>query len=301
MLRSAHEIVNAAIRSWSDHRAIRIGAGVSYYWLFAIVPLATLALQLATAFFSSSDIARWILEAINEYAEESGSVELQRFLQGLIDRAEGVTVSVVTVVAAAVTASFAFAATQDANNMVWDAPRLRGFSATLRRRVLLVIAAIAVSALLIVLLLTIAIVGAVDDLLPGSLGDQAVGILATLAPYAVAFGVVALSFRYMPRPKVPWKPAAIGALITVAALAIATFGYSIYLNLTPQTTLSGAAGSILATLVWLYVLAQVYVAGSVLTRAIHEHAQVTTTDGDSVVHDDCEACENGPERTDDQG
>ena len=64
---------------------------------------------------------------------------------------------------------------------------------------------------------------------------------------------------------------AIGAMTTVVALAIATFGYSIYLSLTPQTTLSGAAGSVLATLVWLYVLAQVYVGGSVLTRAIHEH------------------------------
>jgi len=301
LLRSAYEIVNAAIRSWSNHRAIRIGAGVSYYWLFAIVPLATLALQLATAFFSSSDIARRVLEAINAYAEESGSIELQLFLQGIIESAQGVAFSVVTVVAAAVTASFAFAATQDAMNMVWDSPRIRGFSAALRRRLLLVLAAIAASALLIVLLLTVAIVGAVDGLLPGRLGDQAVGILATLAPYVVGFGVVALSFRYMPRPKVPWRPVAIGALITVVALAIATFGYSIYLNITPQTTLGGAAGSVLATLVWLYVLAQVYVGGSVLTRAIHEHAHAISTDRDMAINDKGVSSENGREQDADRG
>lgn len=271
MLQSVHDTVKAAVRSWSDHRAIRIGAGISYYWLFAIVPLATLALQLATAFFSSNDISLWILGTINEYAERSGNAELQEFLQGIIERSRGVPFSVVTVVVAAVTASFAFAATQDAVNMIWDTPRLRGFSATLRRRLLLVLAAVAASGLLVVLLLTVAIVGAVDDLLPGDLGDQALEVSAMLAPYVLGFGLVAMSFRYMPRPKVPWRPVLISALITVVALAIATVGYAIYLSLTPQTTLSGAAGSILATLVWLYVLAQVYVGGAVLTRAIHEH------------------------------
>lgn len=45
----------------------------------------------------------------------------------------------------------------------------------------------------------------------------------------------------------------------------------------------GAAGSILATLVWLYVVAQVYVGGSVLTRAIHEHGKTAQTDGNSLV------------------
>lgn len=274
-MRSVFEIGIAGYRSWSDHRAIRIGAGLSYYWLFALVPLATLALLFATAFFSSGDIARRILEIINEFAEESGSTELQALLQSLMDGTHGLTVSIVTAAVAAVSASFAFAATQDAMNMVWDSPKLRGFAFTLRRRLLLLVLAVAVAALLIVVLLAIAIVGAVDNLFPGQLADQAVGALSIVVPFVIGFGLVALSFRYMPRPKVPWRPVMIAAAPTVIALAIATYGYSVYLDLTRQTTLAGAASSVLATLLWLYLLAQVYVAGGVLTRAIHEHTPDT--------------------------
>lgn len=276
--RSIYDTSRAAFRSWSDHRAIRIGAGLSYYWLFAVVPLATLALQLAAVFFSSGDIARWILKIVSDAVLDIGSIEAQVFVEDLVDSVQGVTVSMVTVVVAAVSASFAFAATQDAMNTVWDVPKLRGFAVTLRRRVLLVVAAVGVAGLLIVMLLTIAIVGAVDDVLPGPLGDQALGIVGAVAPYIIALGVVAMSFRYMPRPKISWRPVLIASVITVLSLALATFGYSIYLDVTRKATLASAAGSVLATLVWLYVLAQVYVAGGVLTRTLHERSLNAATE-----------------------
>jgi membrane protein len=276
--RSIYNIARTAFWSWSDHRAIRIGAGLSYYWLFAVVPLATLDLQLAAVFFSSGDIARWILKIVNVAVLDPGSIEARVFVEDLVNSVQGVTVSIVTVVVAAVSASFAFAATQDVINTVWDVPKLRGFAITLRRRILLLIAAVGVAGLLIVMLLTIAIVGAVDDILPGPLGDQALGIVGVVALYVIAFGVFAMSFRYMPRPEVPWRPVLIASVITVLSLALATFGYSVYLDVTRKATLASAAGSVLATLMWLYVLAQVYVADGVLTRAIHEHELNTATD-----------------------
>ena len=39
--------LNEAYRNWSRHRTIRLGAGLAYYGLFALVPLVSLFLSLS--------------------------------------------------------------------------------------------------------------------------------------------------------------------------------------------------------------------------------------------------------------
>ena len=200
------DIVQAAFRSWSDHRAIRFGAGLAYYWLFAVVPLALLAIHLASAFFSVSDIASWLLEVANEISSDGLSMELREFLTAMITETQDTVFTWGAAIVAAVSASFAFAATQDALNMVWDSPKIHGFGHTLRRRLALFVAAVAVASLLIVALLVNAIVGAIEDLLPGRLLDQTIEVVSSFAVYAMIIGLTTLAYRYMPRPSVPWRP-----------------------------------------------------------------------------------------------
>jgi membrane protein len=268
---SGYEIGLAAYRSWSAHRAIRIGAGVAYYWLFAIVPLTALAFHLAAAFFSVDDIAEWATRAIGLLESVESTEEFKELVAGLLDRTTGsATFGFVGGIAAAISASFAFAATQDAVNMVWDAPKLKGFWENAVRRIVLFVATVAVASLLVVFLLAAAIVGTLESLLPGSLLDKTFAVVSDLAVYLIAFGLIAVAYRYMPWADISWRPPMVSAAVTVVALTLATMGYGWYVDRSNQVSLAGAAGTVLASLVWMYVLAQVFVAGAEVTRALQE-------------------------------
>jgi membrane protein len=259
----------SAYRSWSNHRAIRIGAGVAYYWLFAIVPLSALAIHLAGAFFSVNDIAAWATKALGSLQTTGQNNELTEHLQALLKHTQGLSFSVISGIAAAISASFAFAATQDAVKMVWDAPKLQGFWDNAIRRVLLFIAAVAVASLLVITLIAAAIFGTLESFLPGSLLDKTFAVISDVGVYLIAFGLVAVAFKFMPWPHISWRPPLVSAAITVVALSLATAGYAWYLGWTDQVSLAGAAGSVLVSLVWMYVIAQVFIGGAELTRAMH--------------------------------
>jgi membrane protein len=289
---SSFEVAKAAHRSWSDHRAIRIGAGVAYYWLFAIVPLAALAVHLAGFFFSNDDIANWAINALGALKTTDPNSELTELVENLLERSRGMTFGLVGAIATAISASFAFAATQDAVNMVFDAPRIRGFRENALRRLILFVATVAVASLLVIMLIATALVGTLESFLPGSLLDTTFDIVSDFAVYAVGVGLVTAAFRFMPWPSIGWRGPMVSGAITVVALSLATWGYSEYLSRTQQASLAGAAGSVLASLVWMYVLAQVFVAGAELTRVLHvrwDAPEATPDETDTLTADPAEA------------
>lgn len=268
---SSYEIAMGAYRSWSDHRAIRIGAGVAYYWLFAIVPLTALAFHMAAAFFSVADIADWATAAVGMLNSTDPTLDIGASIETLLERTSGsFSFGIIGAVAAGISASFAFAATQDAVNMVWDAPKLHGFWENAIRRLVLFVAAVALASLLVMLLLAAAIVGSIESFAPGSLLDKTFELVSDVAVYFIAYGLIVISYRFMPWAKISWRPPLVAGAITVVALALATSAYGWYLDRSQQVSLAGAAGAVLASLVWMYVLAQVFVAGAELTRSMHE-------------------------------
>jgi len=268
---SSYEIALSAYRSWSAHRAIRIGAGVAYYWLFAIVPLTALAFHMAAAFFSVPDIASWVTQAVGALDSTQQGQDLDSFIQSLLETTSGsLSFGIIGAIAAGISASFAFAATQDAVNMVWDAPKLHGFWENTIRRLVLFVATVAVASLLVIFLLAAAIVGTIDSLFPGSLLDKTFELVSDVGVYFIAYGLVVLAYRFMPWAKISWRPPLVAGVLTVVALASATAGYGWYLDRAGKVSLAGAAGAVLASLVWMYVLAQVFVGGAELTRAMHK-------------------------------
>lgn len=259
--------------AWAADRTIRVGAGLAYYGLIALAPILIVAIGIAGLVFGS-DAAQGLLV---ERMEDTIGTEAAGILESIIAYAEapaGTTTTVVGAVALLFSASVLFVALQDAFNVIWNVPWHRGWRETLRKRLLAFAVVISCGLLLVVALVVNVLVTILPDL-PANLDAVRVltQFLGALVPVVVLAGVLTLLFKYLPEAHVHWRDALVGAALTSLVLSIATWLTGLYLGRRNPVTVAGAAGSLLVALLWIYVIAQVVLAGAQFIKVESEWRQ----------------------------
>ena len=255
--------------AWRDHRTIRLGAGLAYYGLFAIVPILAVALSLAGLFISQSDVQSYLADQLSDLFGVDAD-QVAAVLAETLDDAGAVTgLGLVGAASLFLSASLLVVALQDAFNTIWERPVRSGIRHSVLRRLVAFVVVAGAGAVIVVSFAINAVTGLLGRLVPD------IAILASLeelvglaASWALAIGVIALLFRYLTDVRVPWPPALIGGIVTAAVLAIGTMLVGAYLRRYAASSLVGATGSVFLVLLWIYFVAQIVLVGAELTRVL---------------------------------
>jgi membrane protein len=73
-------------------------------------------------------------------------------------------------------------------------------------------------------------------------------------------------FKVLPDVEVPWRDVWIGALATAVLFTLGKYLIGLYLGRGTTTSAYGAAGSLMAILIWVYYSAQILFFGAELTQ-----------------------------------
>ena len=116
----------------------------------------------------------------------------------------------------------------------------------------------------------------------GVFGDSLGSVLAKVAAGAVSFVVLLLLFsvifKFLPAVKLAWRDVIVGAIVTSVLFLIGKTAIGLYLGHGGVSDAFGAAGSLVALIVWMYYSAQIFFYGALFT---HEYA---TTVGSRRAH-----------------
>ncbi|HEY1077393.1 MAG TPA: YhjD/YihY/BrkB family envelope integrity protein, partial [Fontimonas sp.] len=85
--------------------------------------------------------------------------------------------------------------------------------------------------------------------------------------FALTTGMFAMIYKIMPRVKIRWSEVWIGAALTALLFTIGKILIGIYIGRSAIATGFGAAGSLVALLVWVYYSAQIFLMGAEFTWA----------------------------------
>jgi membrane protein len=259
---------------WRDHRTIRLGAGLAYYGLFAIVPVLAVALAFAGAVISQGDVQSYLAEQLSAlFGVDADTVATA--LAGVLD-GDGRLAGLGLIGAASLllTASVLVVALQDAFNTIWERPVRSGLRQTVMRRLVAFVVVAGAGAVIIVSFAVNAVTGLLDRLAPdiaivGSLQE----LIGLVTSWVLAIGVVALLFRYLTDVRVPWPPALVGGVFTAAVLAVGTVLLGAYLRRYAASSLAGATGSVFLVLLWIFYVAQMVLVGAEFTRVLSRRHQ----------------------------
>jgi membrane protein len=83
---------------------------------------------------------------------------------------------------------------------------------------------------------------------------------------SVVTGLFALIFKYVPDAAIRWRDVWLGAAVTAGLFTIGKFLLALYLGKAAIGSSYGAAGSLIALVVWVYYAAQILLLGAEFTQ-----------------------------------
>jgi membrane protein len=264
-------VFHAALRAWWEDDALRLGASLAYYTLFAIAPVLLVATAMAGMVFGAEAVRGEIVGQLDQLVGREGAQAVQSLLEGASHRRAGIVATVVGSVAFIVAATGAFLELQAALNTIWRVKpnlsiNLKAFVVDRLRSFGLVVA---VGFLLMVSLAVTAALAALGGWLSGRLPTiplvlSGLTVLVSLIVTAVLF---ALLYRVLPDVHLRWRDVTTGAFVTSVLFTIGQQIIGLYLGQSSVTSSYGAAGSVMILLLWVYYSCQILLFGAEFTRA----------------------------------
>jgi membrane protein len=263
-------VLKTSAQEWSNDKAPRLGASLSYYTIFSLAPLLVIAIAVAGLLFGHEAAQGKIVDQLAGLMGADAAKAVQTMVQQSSRHGGGVVASVVGVVTLLVGATGVVIELQDALNVVWKVvPKPgRGLKGLIRDRLLSFGLVLAFGFLLLVSLVLSAAVAVLDDWIGGYL--TAWVVLGYVVSYGISLGVVALLlaviFKFLPDAKIAWRDVWIGAFVTSALFHLGKFAIALYIGKASVASSFGAAGSLAVLLVWIYYSSQIVLFGAELTR-----------------------------------
>jgi len=259
----------SALRAWWDDDALRLGASLAYYTLFAIAPILLVATAIAGMVFGADAVRGEIVGQLDHLIGPEGARAVQSLLEGASQRRTGILATVfgITFVVAA---TGAFLELQGALNTIWRVKPNPGtnLKAFLIDRVRSFGLVVAIGFLLMVSLAVTAALAALN----GWLAQYAPNVpllwsgVSMFVSLMVTTGLFALLFRFLPDVHLRWRDVMTGALATAVLFTIGQQLIGLYLGQSSMASSYGAAGSVMILVLWVYYSCQILLLGAEFTR-----------------------------------
>lgn len=277
------ELLKETGSKWLDDKAPRLAASLAFYTLLSLAPLLIFAVSVAGLMFGEEAARGQISGQLAGILGEKGALAVQAILANAKTPSSGILGTVVGISLALFGASGVFGELQGALNVIWnvDSKPGRGVKGFVRDRFFSFSLVLGVAFLLLVSLVLSAGLSAIGAYLSHTLpgGEtlwQVLNLLISLAITSVLFGLI---FKVLPDVEIHWRDVWVGAIATALLFTLGKFAIGLYVGRSSVASPFGAAGSVVALVVWVYYSAQILFFGAELTRiwAKHHGADIKPT------------------------
>jgi membrane protein len=268
-LKEVWSLVREAAKQFSDDKASRLSAALSYSAIFALPALAALIVAVLGLLFGRQAIEQEIATQLSTVLSKEGAQTAEAIIRDTMDRPASNAVAVVIAPLVLLFAALGlFSQLQGALNTIWEvAPKKgRGIWQRVRDR-LPAFAMIGLAALILAAsVVASSAINAFGRYVP-FFGHNAalMQLLNFLFFFFVAFVVFLLVFRYLPDAVIAWRDVWLGALVTALLFVIGQFLLSLYFGLTRVASTYGAAGGLMLIMLWIHYSSMVFLFGAEIT------------------------------------
>jgi len=268
--RSIAGILKQTASDWLDDKAPRLAASLALYTLLSLAPLLILAVSIAGLLFGDEAARGQIAQQLSGILGDKGAVAVQAILANAKAPSSGILGTVVGLGIALFGASGVFGELQGTLNAIWDVDSKpgRGIWGFVRDRFFSFALVLGVAFLLLVSLVVsagLAVVGAYfSHTLPG--GEEVWQVLNFAISLGVTTLLFALIYKVVPDVNLQWRDVWVGATATAVLFTLGKFLIGLYVGRSTVASPFGAAGSVVALVVWVYYSAQILFFGAELTQ-----------------------------------
>jgi membrane protein len=270
-LRCGYTLLSPSLTAWLAHRAPSKGAAVAFYTLFSMTPILVLAIAVAGNFFGAEAAQGEIIAQMQGLVGPNGAQAINALLAAARNPESGVTASIIATFLLLLGTTSVFVEIKDSLDEMWgtDKPQTSSLSVVLKTRILCFGLVLILAFLLLVSLVISAVLALLQQYVFSGLWSLVALLLSPLVSL-ISFGVIASLFaviyKMLPEAPLAWQDTWFGALFTALLFSLGKYGIGVYLGNSGVTSSFGAAGSVIALLLWVYYSAQIFFFGAEFTR-----------------------------------
>ncbi|MEO6118756.1 MAG: YihY/virulence factor BrkB family protein, partial [Methylotenera sp.] len=235
-----------------------------------LAPILILAIAIAGYFFGAEAAQGQIIHQIQSLVGRNGAQVIQALLVAASDPGSGLMATIVAIVLLFIGATSVFAELKGSLDEMWGVQKseLSPIGVLLKTRLLSFGLVLVLAFLLLISLVVSALLSLLQHYVGGVWSSSAV-LFAELS-WLISFGVIAslfaIIYKMLPDAPLSWHDVAIGSIFTASLFMLGKYLIGLYLGNSAVASSFGAAGSLIALLLWVYYSAQIFFLGAEFTR-----------------------------------
>ena len=255
---------------WESHRAQRMGAALSYYAIFSIIPLLTIVLMIVGSFLDNNYLQTAIVEQTRTFSNIQNADFIKSIIIGISETKFNFFTVLITLSTLIVGALGVFYELKNSLDDLWDTVQskkeARSWKYFFSSRLLSLSIIPILGFLLVISLVFSALLSVISEYAPILTQTTSLFQIVTfIFSFFVLNFLFIFIYRFLPKRKLPWKELVYGSLITTVLFIIGKFIIGLYITEFARTSIFGAAGAFVLLLLWVYYSVQIFLFGASLT------------------------------------
>jgi membrane protein len=259
-------ILKSTLYQWSDDKALKLAASLSFYSILSLVPLLVIVISTVGFFLGQEKAAESIVLQASEFIGDKGAALLQNLSTYSFFTDSGIIPTLISTIILFFGALGVFIELKESLNMIWgvEVKPGKGFKLFFKNRLLTFPLIFAIGLLLILSLLISFLIGILTNFIESKVPGlssilQYSDVIVSVIIFTILFG---LMFKFLPDVLVKWSYIWQGALFTSILFNLGKYLIGIYLGNTYYGNVYGAAGSLVLIIIWIYYSSMIFFFGA---------------------------------------
>lgn len=262
-----------AAHIWVSKRASSKGAALALYMVLSLAPMLVLVIAVSGWALGEDTVRTELLDQVRSFAGERSAEVIQVVLTSAQQSNSGALAALISTALIVFSSTTAFAELRRSLDDLWglDAPTRAGFRGTAYSRLMSFGIVLTLSAFLLISIVADTVIAGLQRYWVIIWDVESFAIVARLISNAFSFTIFVMLFavilKVLPSAPMRWRDVLPGALMTAVLFLLGKIGIALYLSRAAVVSSYGAAGSVVALILWIYFSALLFFFGAAFTRA----------------------------------
>lgn len=257
-----------------DDGALSRGAAIAFYAITSLGPILLIVVAVAGVAYGEQAAQGVLIGKLTHFMGAQSAGFLQTAISSAWRQGSGTFTTLIGLVSLVLTATGLLLEMKSALNAIWNVtPPSVTVWLMLRDRVLSLALVLGLAVVLVLSVVLAAVITALQSNVPGSIPFtgaffQAVNMVVSLAILTLMVGAV---YKVLPDCDLRWRDVVVGAFVTALLISIGKVLIGMYIGHAGIASSYGAAGSVVAVLLWIYYSAQTFLLGAEFTSVYADY------------------------------
>jgi len=267
MIKNIYTFAKDLVNAYIEDDGFTKGAALAYYTTFSIAPIIFIIIAIAGVFFGQAAVKGEVFVQLEGMLGAETAATVQEVVEASYKAGENFWVALLGIGTLIFGATGAFTQLKLSLDKIWqiESKPVNGIIGFLKARMISFAMVIGLGFVLLVSLVVDALAAGIGNQIAmrmGEFGEGGLAALTSIISIGLSIVIFAAIFKFLPDAKVRWKEVLWGSLFTAILFAIGRTAIGHYIGNSSITTGFGAAGSLVALLVWTYYSSQTVFLGA---------------------------------------